>query len=341
MRDPKLATPYNKGYNKPGTGYAIADTRFSIFLFGRRNWPAAGTYQIDNLNVYGNGDMDAGVYYEIESGSLKALKYSGAAICLQVNGGNMTMNNVTARYGSFAMLTYSNAQLPEHQVFINAVDCKFDKSWANNLYANGFADITFDNCYVGQANGASIHWDVQASAYTEDSALHLKGDTVVENWVTGQEAWFTGQGATAAIGLIKEMLNPNLASFGKTVVKKEGNAEKVNFAIIMRMGGSTSDWTGDGNPELADKHGSQWMQDVGADANYIGYLNGKGFELGLGALNVDASTFDIEYAGFMQGAGYPAATLGAYVQSHLGDRLVKARSNAMGFMEIYVGMVNM
>ena len=340
MRDPNLVTPHNGGYNKPGTGYAIADTRFSIFLFGRRNWPAAGTYQIDNLNVYGNGDMDAGVYYEIESGSLKALKYSGAAICLQVNGGNMTMNNVTARYGSFAILMFSNAQLPEHQVFINAVDCKFDKSWANNLYANGFADITFDNCYVGQANGASIHWDVQASAYTEDSALHLKGDTVVENWVTGQEAWFTGQGATAAIGLIKEMLNPNLANFGKTVVKKEGNAEKVNFAIIMRMGGSTSDWTGDGNPELADKHGSQWMQDVGADANYIGYLNGKGFELGLGALNVDASTFDIEYAGFMQGAGYPAEMLGAYVQSHLGDRLVKARSNAMGFMEIYVGMIN-
>ena len=325
--------------HKPGSGYGVLDARFSIFLFGRRHWGDRSVHQIDNLNIQGNGDMDAAASYKYDG--VDVVKYSGATINVHIAGGTLTMNNVTSRFGSFGLYGYTHANFADAcGVVINATDCKIEKSWANNVYLQGFTDVTLDSCFIGVANGAAIHSDTRGSQVAMDAALNLVGDTDIQNWVNGNEAWFKAQNLGSVIGSIKSLVDPNLRTATgmlgqtKTVVKEIGGAEYVNFAILAKQGGDNSDWT-------TDKKGTDHLK--GMDSAFVnGYLmkNYSSCSYALDALAPGFAYMDIEYVGFMNGAGYGMDKMGAYLQQHINDKLVKARANMGGLIEVYVEMVN-
>ena len=222
------------------------------------------SHQIENLNIQGNGDMDAEAAYKYDG--VDVLKYSGATINVHVAGGTLDMTNVTSRFGSFALYGYSRANFEAHPaVIINAKDCLLEKSWANNIYAQGFVDITLDSCFVGQANGPAIVYDVRGSEFAQDATLNLLSDTDIQNWVTGQEAWFVGQNLVSKVPQIKTQIEGYVQTFSQKTksILKEG---KMNLAIMMNRKGDTSEWIGG-----ADKLDSTWMQN-NADATYRGYL---------------------------------------------------------------------
>jgi hypothetical protein len=321
-----------------GSAYALVDTRFALFLLGTRATASADVYQIDNLNIKGNGDMDSKKAYDWDGRSV--LQNSGAAICVEVGSGTLNMNNVTSRFGSFAVLLSSNVPqtingVETHAITFNAVDCKFEKNWANNIYANGSINLTLDSCYIGVANGAAVHYDVSPSSIAVDAELNMINDTVIENWVTGEEAWFVAQGAGGAVGAIKAEVEPKIKQFSqdtKSIVKVIDGVEKVNFAVLMRRKGENGEWLGG-----KDGLGSKWLANT--DAHYRGYIQ-QNYK-GQGSVAFNQPTLDLAYLTFMNGAGYPATSLEQYVGNALmNNKYVYFPSELLGYMEFLVEMVN-
>lgn len=327
--------PYETNYNELGTGYHTLDIRFAIFLFGTRDANSTDVFTMENLNINGNGNLNADAGYDLNG--QKVLQYSGAAIGVEIGSGKLNMNNITSRYGSFSLLASTNSNFMRNGVAVNgaevvATDCKFENSWANNIYANGFISVTLDSCYIGAANGAALHFDTKGSTIASDSELNLLNDTDIQNWVSGTEAWFVAQGGTAAVTAIKGQMQPGLQTATqntKSVVKTIGGVEKINFAVLMRARGKNSEWT-------TDAHGAKWMA-TNTDATYRGYLQSQTNYIGLESLSLNVNYFDLEYIGVMQAMSVDPTS---YIMANISDKYVKARTDLMGYMEVYVEMVN-
>ena len=140
----------------------------------------------------------------------------------------------------------------------------------------------------------------------------------------------SGQNLVSQVPTIKTEIGNYVQYFSKGTksILKDG---KMNLAIMMNRKGDTSEWIGG-----ADKLDSTWMQN-NADATYRGYLQ-QNYK-GQGALNINFNVLDLGYAGFMQGAGYPEATLTSYCQSALANKYVLAPTDKLGYMEIFLEMV--
>ena len=232
--------------------YALQNVQFSIFLFGTRNVDCFDTCTMENLNVIGNGDMDATAKTGYLIDGKEVLKYSGGCIGIQVGGGTLALNNVTSRFGAFAVNAYAGDPMKgqdgnyTHRSKVVATDCKFEKSWANNMYIWGFGSITLNSCYIGSANGAAIHFDARPSETGVNGALTLN-DTTIENWVIGTEAWFQAYNADQAVGSIKTQVEGAVGALGgmvgtpRTVTK----GETVNFVFLMKQTGDEEDWIPD------------------------------------------------------------------------------------------------
>jgi hypothetical protein len=242
--------------------FVLQNVHFSIFNFGARYTTSYDLYQMENLNVIGNGDMDASAKSGYLINGKEVLIYSGACIGIQVGSGTLSMDGVTSRYGSFAANAYAQEPIATqdgtgytHMVKMIAKDCKFENSWANNIYAYGFASVTLDSCYIGVAKGAAIHFDAKAPSIANgkdinvDCELNLLGDTDIQNWVIGTEAWFNAYDATPAVGEVKKALEKDAVQYvaslvgaSRTIINPEG---KVNFAVLMKTTGVEGEWIND------------------------------------------------------------------------------------------------
>ena len=340
-------------YTDPdGSTYRMIDTRFAIFLFGTRKTLSSDVYTIDNLNVIGNGKMDAAANYAMDNKTV--LQYSGAAIGIEVGAGELNMNNVTSRFGSFSLLastptTFEKDGVPTLAVTVNATDCRLEKSWANNIYANGSIRVNLDSCFIGAANGAAVHFDTRPTTIAIDGELNLLNDTDIQNWVTGQEAWFTAQNATGVVPELQTKvenyvqqfsggkLNAGTYTGGSRTIK---NAEGlINFAVLMRRKGEAGDWANG-----KDALGANWLQHT--DAYYQGYTSGASVYGGQGAMALNLPALDLGYVTFMQtmaasGKYYTASQVQTYCYTSVTqNKYVMVPSDKMGYMEVYVGLNN-
>lgn len=236
--------------------YALQNVQFSIFSFGKRKADHYDALTIENLNIIGNQDRNTNSIADYTLDGHKVLINSGACIGIQVGSGTLNLNNVTVRYGTFGVNSYGGDPILKkdstteytYRCFVNAVDCNFSENWANNIYAQGFSNITLDSCYLGVSSGAAIHFDTKACSIAINSALNLINDTLVENWVTGSEAWFTAYNAGVAVTGIKAQLDQGVqyvSGSKRTVVKVDAvtGTETVNFVLLVRQNGD--DWSED------------------------------------------------------------------------------------------------
>ncbi len=330
--------------NRDGTGRGHVDgamwmqrIRFSIFNFGT-NWTTDySNYTMENLNIIGNGNMDAAQVEDYQINGKDVLKYSGSAAGIQIGSGTLNMDGVPARMCSYAIYPFAGNPVKTqdgsgytHSVTLNAKDCKLEKSWGNNIYAYGFCKITLDSCFIGSANGAAIHYDSKSPSTTDlynsgvYSALVLKNGTDIQNWITGYEAWFAANYATTAVTDAKSLLDAGVIQSSQQVTgymqqqlgmanfsvnKKVANGETINFAILMKTSGDTSDWVG--------------------------------HPIGHGSIDV---TFESGYAAFDPAALQAGAAVGDMSQAYnlINNNYAKfATENALfGYMEGYIGMID-
>ena len=234
----------------------LQNVQFSIFSFGKREQVANPNYDeltMENLNIIGNAEMNATATGGYLINGKEVLKYSGGCIGIQVGGGTLNLNNVTSRFGAFAVNAYgSDPVLKEgsteeytQMCVVNATDCNFANNWSNNIYVWGFAAVTLDSSYVGASNGAAVHFDTLGSPNGADCEFNLLNDTKIENWVTGYEAWFIAYNATDAVLGIKAQVEQYVGQFSGNT-RTVNNGETVNFVMLMVQRGN--EWTTDNNP---------------------------------------------------------------------------------------------
>ena len=88
-----------------GSTYRLLDTRFAIFLFGTRETLSNDVYSVDNLNVIGNGKMDAAAGYTMDGktviwyGCITSCTLCVADICAVHDSGGNCSPQVFRKHG--------------------------------------------------------------------------------------------------------------------------------------------------------------------------------------------------------------------------------------------------
>lgn len=183
----------------------------------------------NNLTVIGNtevprGDMTQEEIYEA------VIKKSGSYAGLRADSVDMNVNNCVIKFtciGVFA--TGCGTDVSVNQTYVT-------ESWANNIYGNNF-NLTLTESYLYAAGGSGI-W-LEDTNYREGSVFDpnivVDDASVVENFVSGTEAWFSTNGMSAFVAGAKSQLDGivNQYSAGrKTMVKTETDSEGVPYEVF-------------------------------------------------------------------------------------------------------------
>lgn len=183
----------------------------------------------NNLTVIGNtevprGDMTQEEIYEA------VIKKSGSYAGLRADSVDMNVNNCVIKFtciGVFAMGCGTDVSV--NQTYVT-------ESWANNIYGNNF-NLTLTESYLYAAGGSGI-W-LEDTNYREGSVFDpnivVDEASVVENFVSGTEAWFSTNGMSAFVAGAKSQLDGIVTQYSagrKTMVKTETDSEGVPYEVF-------------------------------------------------------------------------------------------------------------
>jgi uncharacterized repeat protein (TIGR02543 family) len=225
------------------------------------------SFNVSNLTLKGNyveetvADATA-----LDGTSINVL--SGSMNGIMTRGGTTTVTNSNIKDTLIAMfnadqstykqyddvnsaddIVYDNVtngiDLQEQGVILNVYSCQVDHSWGNSVYAFGAVDVNLYDSKIGSSGGAAVHFDDKACSNTAVKNFTLE-NTIVDNYVTGEESWFDAYGMTSYATQIKSLLNTNVNSLtGNTlgVVETIDGSQCINFVMFSQSGsGDTSDY---------------------------------------------------------------------------------------------------
>lgn len=184
-------------------------------------------FSVNNLTILGNTRTPAINYgqsaEEIANQEAEMSKNSGGYNGLMVRAGSSTFDNVRLGYtlipffntaygydsdattdGTFMTLNYAHAY----------------NTWANSLYGSGATGFKVNNSFIGQSGGAAIHSEdnkVEDGVFTP--SVIIDGATVIDNWVSGDEAWFRAFGMNITALTFKSQIESTLnETVGQSII---------------------------------------------------------------------------------------------------------------------------
>ena len=117
---------------------------------------------------------------------------------------------------------------------------QIDVTFAQSVYGWGQVGIDVSSSYIGQSSGAAFH--ISDSPVVKDNEyagyLRLSEDTVINNFVTGGDAWFVAFGKAPLAVELKMGLNMMLSGHGCTVTRGEEPDSVFNFMVMVDSAGS-------------------------------------------------------------------------------------------------------
>ncbi len=236
--------PYSNARSGSGhVGFAeafeIINVQIAIFNY---NVASSGTnlskFTMNNLTLIGNTTVPAinlgGTAEEILLQERLMSRNSGGYIGIMVSNGSSAFNNVQVK---FAVIGFSHYAYGDGvQMTLN--DVIVDDSWANGLYMQGATLTTINDSLFGQSGGPAFHVsDSRAGDGINNPTLNLN-NTVVDNFVSGEEAWFKAYGMTLIALQLKSSIDSGIESTGRTIIKNVKNpvtgleTEMINFILL-------------------------------------------------------------------------------------------------------------
>ncbi len=211
----------------------------------------SGTFNVDNLAVFGNNVEPSNIIVK-KSDDDGYLKMSGSYNGIRVNGGTATFDNVSIKNTVIGLFVTSGVDEDsvDYASKITLNDSIINNSWANSICLFNLTTIDITNTYIGNSGGASIHFDDRAyeESYAGDlmNVLNIDALTEIDNFVTGEEAWFGAYGKQPLAAAVKQLLEQQLNPAGFTCLKDA----KFNFAVFTQSAGGhdSEDWLAD--PQL-------------------------------------------------------------------------------------------
>ncbi|GEM_PF-4576091 len=275
-------------------GYSIGNVQVGVLAYYTLTFAdgvtqdqgnAVDTIVIRNLFVTGNKTRDNSTTESEVGSSVQRLVMGSAYNGVVVRGGTATLDNVSIRQacqGLFLVGGYDNndstTEVESCQVTLQ--DVKIDNCFSGSVYAWRQASVTIRSSYFGQSSGAAIHFDDIPSVSPTAHTLSLDADTVVENWVSGAEAWFVAYGKADLAMMVKAQIenlvtavnyaatDPDLKAalqlyYGVSyelipgsVIKDVGGTTFFNFVMLTRSPGyDNSEWIDEG----ADYHDEPYV----------------------------------------------------------------------------------
>ena len=255
-----------------GDSFRIAQVQIGIFLYRNCTLDTDGTtlarYQggtldMDNLLVTGNNVMSlADAAQDLGDGKMPLLKMSASYNGILCRGGTINLNNVSVARTAIGIFTdggvdgYTGYEgnvfnSDKHAVVVNMNNSRVTESWANDIYGYHLNKFTLNNTVLGATSGgAAIAIDDRPASYAAadlETEINLDCYTAaaIQNWVTGQEAWFVAYGHSGTAISVKTTINDNVKGYSLTDL--DSTSQMMNFAIFARSAGNyeNSEWDAD------------------------------------------------------------------------------------------------
>ena len=187
----------------PLVTYLTHDGQFghaAVFSFGGDNnfnpGDPQGRVVLNSLGLKGNGsrqDADESV--------------KGGLVGILSSAHNTTLENCLTRAFTTHIIADGEYDYPTaNEIALVVKNTKMIDSYSTMVYTWGTRDNYIENCVLKQAGGPLV---MATHPYAKNhpeyaSNIHIK-NTVLENYVGGEEAWFATTGADAVIGLLKAL----------------------------------------------------------------------------------------------------------------------------------------
>ena len=254
------------------SGYYVNNMQIGLFLYHctdvNDKYIHNGQAIFNDLYLEANNTGDAAASVKYNDKDL--LIYSGAYHGIVCRGGTINVNNTTIAKTNIAVFTESGdyaddmggvsaTDSTQQAVQVNLYKAKLINSWSNQIYFYNFTKLDIKESYLGVCGGGAIHSDDiahPASATTMSSVITIDKATRIENYVTGDEAWFRGYGMALQAKTVKQGVEGGLMQVtagagdmlpNTTIIKKDNGVERMNLIFIVRSNAdsSTSDWNAD------------------------------------------------------------------------------------------------
>ncbi len=213
----------------------------------------------NNLTLVGNTSTPAINYSQSAEEILLAeqlmSRNSGGYVGITVRAGNSHIFNSNIGLMTIGVTTNAYGLTTEGAIVTTHIDhSTFYNEWANSIFGWASSQITITACDIGLSGGAAIHVEDNrpGSGGAEDPTVNLDALTTVNNWVSGQEAWFKAYGMTGAALAIKTNADGGIAPMNKTIIRLVENpvtgleTEMFNFVLLTKaLSGADSDTNGD------------------------------------------------------------------------------------------------
>lgn len=253
--------PFSNANSGSGTvGFAqsfeIVSVQIAVFFYEVKDASVAPTnnnqFDMNNLIIKGNTSTPyidfSGTAEEIEIQERLMSKNSGGYGGIIASSGTFGFNNLYIFNAIIAVTNnaygYNDEAVP---TYVTLDYLKADNIWANTLYLHSGAGWIVKNSEIGQSGGAAIHMvDTRPAVFDEygnkvddpNPYLELQDSTVINNWISGEEAWFKAYGMSQVALTLKSGIQTGISPTGRSVIKMMTDpitgleTEKINFILL-------------------------------------------------------------------------------------------------------------
>jgi len=235
-------------------GYEIADTQISIFKYivndislnaDRTTGDSSllklskSTFVVNDLTLFGNTKTPS-VNFDADSDKVQSAitlmnKNSGGYCGIRGDmGSNVIVDNCVITNTTIALFLASKGTISVNSSYIYS-------SWANSLYCYGGNAVTVSNSHLKDSGGAAVHISDTYSTVDkiDDQVLNLNANNKIENYVSGEEAWFRSYNMELAVMAMKTGIEAGVSSQGFSAIKvikdpiTSIESEKINFICLL------------------------------------------------------------------------------------------------------------
>jgi uncharacterized repeat protein (TIGR02543 family) len=201
----------------------------------------------NNLTILSNTSTPAINYSESSEEIILAeqlmSRNSGGYLAIAIRNGNSHIYNNNIGYATIAITTNSYGFQTNGDLVTTHIDNTYiHNAWANSVFGWAASLVKITESEFGSSGGAAIHVEDyrSGSGGAEDVTVDLDDATVINNWVSGQEAWFKAYGMSSMALQIKSSVDSGISALNKTIIKTITNpvtglsTEMFNFVILTK-----------------------------------------------------------------------------------------------------------
>jgi uncharacterized repeat protein (TIGR02543 family) len=234
--------------------FEIVSVQIAIFNYSVTNASLAPTnnnqFHVNNLIVKSNTstpyvDFD-GTAEQIEIQERMMSRNSGGYVGFFVEHGMANYTNLVIFNAVIAITNnaygINSSNVPTYATLDHVY---VYNSWANSIYTHGGNGYIVRDSVIGQSGGSSFHLvDIRPFGAGNTPLLDLDDSNTINNWISGEEAWFKAYGMSQVALTLKSGIEGGISGTGRSIIQTVINpingleTEMINFILLTESSSS-------------------------------------------------------------------------------------------------------